>query len=147
MKLVDNECILYPPQYHYLWRCSFLSLIAASYALYRGHYDLALVPGGVFLTSINYWRKPDYSWRRTLDIVYVKSALMYQNYIALNAEYGKLYIAMMILTVCFYPVGIYFYKHEKYWHSTYAHSVLHIGGNLANVILYSGYIVPPKEEL
>jgi hypothetical protein len=147
MKLVDNECILYPPQYNYLWRCSFLSLIAASYALYRGHYDLALVPGGVFLTSINYWRKPDYSWRRTMDIVYVKSSLMYQNYIALNAEYGRIYIMLMLITICFYPVGIYFYKHEKYWHSTYAHSVLHIGGNLANVILYSGYIVPPKEEL
>jgi len=66
-------------------------LISCIYAIYKNHYDLALVPGGVFLTSINYWRCPDYSWRRYLDMIYVKLALIYQIYRAYNAEYCKLY--------------------------------------------------------
>ena len=61
------DCILEPDQYNLIFRASFLSLGSSVYAIHNGHYDLALCPGGVFLTSITYWVKPDYSWRRYLD--------------------------------------------------------------------------------
>lgn len=57
-----NSVILYPNQSYFIWKVSWLSLISSIYAISQGYNDLAIVPGGVFLTSINYWRDPDYSW-------------------------------------------------------------------------------------
>lgn len=94
--IIMTTCILTKEQYIFLWKISFLSLISCIYAIYKNHYDLALVPGGVFLTSINYWR---------------------------------------------YPLGIYFYKKKLYWYSVYAHSMIHVLGNVSNIILYSGCIL------
>lgn len=141
---MKNGCILYPEQCSFLWRTSFFSLASSLYAVYKGQYSLALAPGGVFLTSINYWRKPDYSWRRDLDMYYVKLAVSYQMMRAYNAQYNRLYYATLFTGVCFYPISIYFYKKKQYWHSTYAHSMIHIVANISNIILYSGYIVPPS---
>jgi len=129
---------LSPNQYGLIYNVSFLSLFMSMYAAYRGHYDLAFVPGGVFITSINYWRKPDYSWRRDLDMI--KLALAYQLARAYNAENATLYYVVIFSSMCFYPLGIYYYNRDQYWHSVYAHSMLHVGANVANLILYSGVI-------
>ena len=139
---MSNECILCPAQYFLIWRVSFLSLFSSMYAIYNKHYDLAIVPGGVFCTSIMYWYKPDYSWRRTIDMSYVKIALCYQIIRAYNSTYYKLYYFSLIVSVLFYPLGIYFYKKKLFWNSTYSHCLLHVFANMGNFILYSGNIEP-----
>ena len=138
--MLENGCILYDDQCRFIYKVSFLSLFSSLYALYRGHYDMALAPGGVFLTSINYWRKPNYSWRRYVDMVYVKMAISYQMYRAYNAENARLYYVILFLSVFCYEMGNHYYKKKMYWQSTYAHSMLHILANLSNVVLYAGHI-------
>ena len=71
----DDDLILPREQYLLLWKISWISLFSCAFAIYRGYYDLACVPGGVWLTSINYWKKPMYSYRRTLDIVVVTTSI------------------------------------------------------------------------
>lgn len=134
------ECILYPEQYKIIYNVSFLSLGTSIYAVYNGYYDLSVVPGGVFLTSINYWIYPDYSWRRYLDMAYVKLAFIYQVYKAYGSQYMVYYYLLMFVAVSMYPLGIYYYKKKLFWHSTYVHCVLHIISNIANIVLYSGRI-------
>jgi hypothetical protein len=144
-KNVDREITGYlkPSQYNIIWNVSWLSLSSSLYAIYKGHYNLAFVPGGVFLTSINYWREPAVSsWRRTLDVGYVNMALIYQLYkvYITNAQYSKEYYFFTgIASVC-YQIGMYYYKKKKYWKHIIYHSGLHIFANIANFILYSGYI-------
>jgi hypothetical protein len=137
-----NGCILYPEQYNFIWKTSFLSLFSFTYAIYKGHTDLALVAGGVFLTSINYWRKPTYSWRRKIDMVYVKTALLYQLIRAYKAEYRNQYYITIFIAICFYPISYHYYYKKQYWKSTYAHSMLHLIANISNIVLYSGMIEP-----
>ena len=139
---MEDNCILPQNHYMFIWRVSFLSFFVSMYALYNRHYDLALVPGGVFITSINYWRKPNYSWRRYVDISYVKMSLLYQLVRAYNAQYARQYYILVLIAMCFYPLGIFLYKKKLYWYSTYAHIMLHIIGNLSNTVLYSGYVCP-----
>ena len=141
-KLTEDGCILYPEQYSFLCKVSFLSLFLSIYAIYKEHYDLAIVVAGVFLTSINYWYKPTACWRQTLDIAYVKFALFYHIIRAYNSEYYLLYYITLIISMCFYPLGIYLYNKKLYWESTYAHSMVHIISNISNIILYTGAIVP-----
>jgi len=99
-----------------------------------------MAPGSIFLTSIIYWIEPDYSWRRYLDMAVSKTAFTYQMIAAYNAQNAKAYYATAITAALFYPLGIYFSAKENYWASTYTHMGLHILGNLANIILYSGAI-------
>jgi hypothetical protein len=134
------ECILYPEQYILIYNLSFLTLGSSFYAVYNGYYYLAICPGGIFLTSVNYWRKPNYSWRRYLDMSYVHLALMYQLYKAYRSQYMLQYYTITLIGVGFYILGIYYYKKKLYWHSTYAHCALHIISNIANFVLYSGKI-------
>ena len=137
-----NGCILYPKQYSYIYKISFLSFFSSLYAIYRGYYDLALVPGSVFLTSINYWRKPDYSWRRYFDVFIVLLVFTYQNVRAYKAEYMYTYYTLMTISVFFFFFGIYLFKINEWWYSVYSHCLLHFFANLSNFILYSGHIAP-----
>ena len=140
--LTEDGCILYPEQCSFLCKISLFSLIASLFAIYQEKYDLAIVVFGVFVTSIIYWHKPTNCWRKTLDVIYVKFALFYHILRAYNSEYYTLYYITIIISLCFYPLGIYLYNKKMYWESTYAHSMVHIIANISNFILYTGYVIP-----
>jgi hypothetical protein len=95
------ECILYPEQYKVIYNVSYLLLGSSIYAIYNGHYYLSLCPGGVFITSINYWRYPDYSWHRYVDMIYVKFAISYQLYKAYKSQYMFQYYSLMLFAIFF----------------------------------------------
>ena len=138
-----------PQQAHFLWRISWVSLSSSLYALYRGHYAFVPVPGGVFLTSINYWGAPDDAWRRKLDMTYVMAALLYQSFMAMDAEYAMAYYLLLSIALASYPIGWYSYLRGDTWMSVYIHSIIHMAGNVANIALYSGCIldcVPALED-
>lgn len=132
------DCILPEAQCAIIYKTSFLSFGSSLYAVYNGCYQLSVCPLGVFLTSINYWRKPDYSWRRYLDIGVVKCALLTQMYKAYGTRYMYHYYGLTAVAIGFYQLGVHYYKQQKYWESTYAHCALHIFANIANLFLYSG---------
>ena len=140
--LTEDGCILYPEQYAFLCKISIFSLIASLYAIYQEKYDLAIVVFGVFVTSLIYWHKPTNCWRKTLDVIYVKFALFYHIIRGYNSEYYIFYYITIIISLCFYPLGIYLYNKKMYWESTYAHSMVHTLANISNIILYTGYLIP-----
>jgi hypothetical protein len=139
--------VLYPEQSRFIWKVSWMSLYSSLYAIQRRHYSVAMVPGGVFLTSIYYWRNPDYSsWRRKLDMSYIGASLIYQTIRAYNSENSKMYYFIMIGAVCCYPMSYHFYYKKQYWKSTYFHSMVHVVANIANIVLYSGHILPANKN-
>ena len=139
---IDSSAILIPDQYNIIFKLSFISGFTAGYAFYNNYIDIAIINGIVFLTSINYWRKPDYSWRRYLDMTMVKSAIIYEGIRAYTAEYSNTYYILILAAIIWYYFGVYCYTKKSFWLSTYSHCMLHILGNIAKIILYSGYISP-----
>ena len=137
-----------PPKHSlFIWRLSWLSLVAGIYAISRGHYSLAPVPLGVYVTSLNYWRHPIHSsLRRKIDITYVCLSLLYQVWRSVNAQYHNMYILIMSITICFFPLGIWLNKYSS-WLGTFCHGMCHVGGNIGNIILYSGSVSSLKENL
>ena len=134
------QTILQDEQYRLIYRISYISFLSSLYALYRNHRILALVPGSVFLSSINYWYRPDYSWRRYLDMGVVQVALIYQWYTVRNAQYATPYYSLTSLGIVSYLISLYYYSNQQYWKSTYAHVALHVLANMGNIWLYSGSI-------
>ena len=107
------------------------------YAVYRGHYDLALVPGSVFFTSINFWSNPTYdSWWRYTDMAVVTTGLAYQVYRAVGNGLG--YYAATSIGVCSFAASCYMYHINEIWAAAYLHMMLHLFGNIGNVFLYYG---------
>jgi len=128
------------PQAHFLYRLSHISLISGTYGMYRGYYDLAMVPIGIYFTSINYWKYPKAtSIRRYVDISYVILSFTYQHTRTMYAENMIPYWGFILMAFLCYPLGRYF-KNENAWIGTFFHSGCHIFSNIANIIIYSGEI-------
>ncbi len=145
-----QSCILEPEYASCIYRISFISFLSSIYAIQCECYDLAAVPGGVFLTSINYWREPVYGWRRNLDMSYVACALIYQTYRAYHllsssssssssqSQALLAYYTLMGIGMGCYCLSLHLYKKKDIWSSTYVHCLVHVLANSANVVLYSG---------
>ncbi len=114
-----------------------MTLLAFFYTLYQREYIAASIPGFVFITSLLFWRRPDYSFRRYLDVATVKTCMVYQWYMAYYAPYGQYYYIMNTTAVLCYFMGIYWYKKKKNWNSARSHMIGQVFANIANVLLVS----------
>ena len=135
-----SDTILEPKYYNLIFRTSCLTGVSSCYAIYKGQYAVGLGIMCVFLTSIHYWKYPDYSYRRYLDMAVTKTTVLYQFYTAINAQYRYPYLYLWGIGILAYIYGIYQFSKKDYWKSTYCHMTLHIFGNAACIVLYSGYI-------
>mmetsp|Transcript_48381 Transcript_48381/g.89081 ORF Transcript_48381/g.89081 Transcript_48381/m.89081 type:complete len:198 (-) Transcript_48381:61-654(-) len=138
---IYGEAVLPKPQARMMFALSWLSLASCCLALARGHYDLACAPGGVWLTSINHWRNPmSKSWRRYIDISYVYAACSYQGLRAYGAANANQYYSAIATGILFFILSSI--VHEKLpdfrWCSALLHAMVHVMGNLGNVLLYTG---------
>ena len=127
-------------QCDYMWKLSWMCLLSAIVSAGHGHFHLAPVPFGGFITSLIYWQKADYSWRRTMDITYMSCALSYQVWHAVGAEFMIPYYVLTSFGLVCYGLGWYFHKEGSTWGGTIAHSGVHIFANIANIVLYSGAV-------
>lgn len=146
-------CCLPVEQYSVIYSLSWLSLCTGVYCLYRQGWPgtptldpIAAAPFGVWLTSLLYWHRPNYGWRRTFDIAYVQAALWYQLYRAWQAGgpawHG--YLTITLVGMACYLLGQYCrYTLGSVWASTLLHCMVHILGNAGNILLYSYALYPP----
>jgi hypothetical protein len=138
--LFEGMCVP-RPQANYILYLSGLSFVSAFYGFYRGHYFFACLPLTVACTTILYWINPIDCWRRYIDMFVAIGGMTVQLLFAINAEYAIPYYLFKISAMICYPIGHYFHNLGHIWLGTLWHSGIHILGNIANVILYSGYIL------
>jgi hypothetical protein len=135
---MEPQHLIRPEEAYFLWKTSWICVISSAYAAYRGHWSLVPVPAGVFTTSLLYWSRPNVAWRRKVDMTYVLSAFMYQNYMAWGAEYVIPFYALSVITCACYPVSNHLFRAGRRWESMYFHAAMHVLANICNIILYSG---------
>lgn len=138
----NDICIYEPIQYNYLWKSSCMFLVTTCYAVYQTKYEFIVFPTGIFLTSINYWRKPVYnSWQRSLDVFYVYFSVFYNIFRSLGAEYMYQFNSFVLLGLLFYILSNYNHRKKRLYMSALLHSIAHLLGNVALLYLYSGEIL------
>lgn len=121
----------------YLWATSWCSLVSSLYGLYHCRW-IAILPYCVFCTSLNYWRDPiPHSPRRYIDIATVLVSASTQIYWSQHMENYVPYLRITIIGLSFYPFARILSYNGLLWPSVIVHSMLHIVGNIANVVLYS----------
>lgn len=115
---------------------SFTVLTSCAGAAYCKLYDCLTTSVATLFCSINYWRHPVYGWRRNVDIMNISSGAIYHAWRALETEriYCSGYIVFILL-----GIGCYILSRRIQGPSgTYAHSAMHVLGNIGNMFLYSG---------
>ena len=119
-----------------IYRVSFISLLPTCLSFHYGKYDVMLVPFSVFATSINYWRKPTYGWRRNIDIAAVCGGACFQLCRVLKCENKHLVLTFMGSGACCYVMSRCFSTQPSL--STSLHCGVHVFANLALVFLILG---------
>lgn len=129
--------------------CSSLTILAScAGGLYYGLYDCFATSSAVLVCSLNYWRRPVYGWRRNLDILNIISCTLYHSWRAL--ETTNIYFAVFASSgVGCYILSLNLYNGPAMFRelSKYAHSGMHICGNIANAFLYRDLYKPGSETV
>ena len=129
--------LIFPkPHSNYLFWTSCLSLGSVIFGLYKKQYKLAMYPLSKFMTSVNYWRHPENNWRRLVDQMVVRGSLITHTMRAVGFPNFNSYLITIGLSGVCYPLS-YFYQDKYLPMSVFLHSLIHIGANIANIILYS----------
>ena len=140
-KKYANTRILLPEQYYFICKISLIMILSIFNSFYQGYYDMCLLVLLVQFTSILYWSKPEYNWKRNTDMIAANSTILYHCVRAYGSDNGMLfYIFTLLGVLCYYISWKYYYK-KKYWYSVYSHSGVHIFFNIAINTLYFGHVV------
>ena len=128
-------------QYKWLYLTSCFPLVVSVYAFFRGYPIISFLQFSIYLSSINFWRLPDYSWRRYVDFAVVKLCILYQNiYLVAGAENARAFYGIFSVGVLAYALSFYFHAIGKIWFSVYVHIFMHTLSALGCIYLYTGAI-------
>lgn len=126
-----------------LWTSSWLFLGTTVYTIYQSKYDLVIVPGGIFLTSINYWKKPIFnSWERSIDVYYIYTSFSYQVIRCYNAQYCMYLFFGLICCFFLNKLSNITYSKQMFLVSVLLHFFLHIFANFSILSVNMGYVEP-----
>jgi hypothetical protein len=133
------EAPVLPPQYSSrLLRSSFSTCFSVFFAARYELWSCAAMAFVVLLTSINYWRHPVVGWRRTVDMAAVFIAMTYHLYrsaFCANPTYQAVYLLFVAKTGYCYAQA----RQSPNKNASSAwHCGVHVVGNLANMMLYTG---------
>ena len=143
---LESDCkkLALPYEYsQYLYFISYLMIIPFFTAIYNKYYDCALVVGILLFTSINYWRCPDYSWRRWIDIIAVQVCLwwmVFRNYDNVEPYRFVCYFFVYLFIISEYISYDLHYVNNDMEGSTFFHAIGHICGDIANTAVCAGII-------
>lgn len=107
MTVIDDTKFV-APQEHTSWIAfsSLFFMVPSIYAFNNEQYFMSVVLGLLTITSFNFWRKPNYSWRRIVDRVYAKIAFT----ICFVNGIRYYYLDPLIISSCIvFIIFMYFY--------------------------------------
>jgi len=132
--------ILLPMSYNYskfLFYSSFSMIISAFIAIIMNDLYVTIYFILLFLTSINYWRRPEYGLRRNIDlfIVYIGVFIVSIQWILLKNEFNRyLFISLHFCCLIFYLLEfiLVYFKSVKW---IIFHMMIHIYGSLSALLI------------
>jgi hypothetical protein len=107
-KLIEGCSLPLPYKYSkYLFCSSFLMSVTALVTLYHDEGITSLYYFLLFLTSINFWRRPEYGFRRQLDQLLVYSGCLYVLYnvfLVLKTEFQRVTFISLFACVLIFDI-------------------------------------------
>lgn len=129
-------CLAPPEQARILRWLSLFGLISGAVGIYKGYAWLgsSVCIGSIFAHL--YWSHPTYSWRRTLDILWVQLLIWSHLWFAIGSPVFFLYCCIQLAGTLAYVVSWYLLQIGESWASIAAHAVMHCCANGSMLVLY-----------
>ena len=132
----------YPLPYKYskyLFLSSFLMSLTALIAIYFDEGIVSIYYFLLFLTSINFWRKPEYGLRHRLDKMLVYAGVVYvfiYIYILLNKEFYRIMFINLFLCILMFNMIEYIccYFHSTKW--IIFHMAIHLYVSIMGLFMF-----------
>lgn len=141
MDSICNDISCHPTKYSIiLYKTSWIYLFASLFGFYKKIYDLAIYTSIVWLTCLNYWNNPKNKFNYYLDIIAVRSGILYHIIRAPDAENYLTFYKIFTIGLLFYIPSRYYFIKEKWLLSTIFHAGLHIITGISLIYLYSNKI-------
>ena len=144
-----KELILEKKYSNIILSVSFLFGLNSIYGLYNYIYNdmqfvYVLVTNTLlFITSINYWRKPVCGFRRNIDMVLCAINILYNPYMISHCNNAYIGVIPMKCIIIFYALSwIYHNKNRKYL-GVFWHCMSQLAGNIGNFAILSGFFKVP----
>ena len=113
-----------------------LFMFSAIDAAFKQKYDIAALSLIIFGTSMLYWSRPYFGWRRNVDIAIVVLAFAY---FIRKAFYSKnrdtLFLIMFVVIIAYSFAWHFAFDGSMNHYAAASHCVMHVVGN-AGIILY-----------
>jgi hypothetical protein len=136
-----SELILSPEDSQIIYKMSWLFLFTSLYGFYESdHYMLSFLHGCIFLNSINYWRKPIRGFRRNFDILTNIITLLYGSYYVYGLHNNHLYYYCVLSIKINFALSWFVYSINRYKLSVFLHCLVHLSGNIGNLLLFSDIV-------
>lgn len=140
-----SEKIILEKQYSsILLKSSFLFAITSLCGLYLYLYhnmeavDVLINNTMLFFSSINYWRKPVYGFRRNFDIGIVILNFVYNPYSVFHYSWIYIVLSLMFWVVVFYVFSNFLHYYNYCKIGTFCHVLVHLCGVLAIGTIFLG---------
>ena len=127
-------------QSNLLYCISFVGFVTGTIGCFNGKHGLGTIVYIAASLGVNYWRKPVYGWRRTLDMTWLQIGILIHCYYAWFTRIRYIYYFIQVNGVLYYGLSWYFYNKNAMWRSTLCHSVVHLCANTSLLLLYSNAI-------
>jgi hypothetical protein len=137
-----RHLVLEPKYSQWLWFSSWVHIVTVICAYVMQVYDISVLALIVLLTSLNYWRQPDYGYRRYLDIVCVQVGLWWAFIRTLDASepYRTMSFTCGSFMFLLFVLSVRLHQKNEHKLSTMLHMLVHFMGNLGTSIAVFGQL-------
>jgi len=129
--------------YHYIYRVCFFHWMHILSAFYYEMYLSGWMGITLFVTSLNYWKKPyRKSHSRTIDMICVHLIVPYQYYLSLFTTNKLICTGLMTIGILMYPLSNYYHKQNQpalIKISAFCHCGLHLFLSIGLCFMYKNY--------
>jgi hypothetical protein len=126
-----------PAQARLLYYLSEMGFITGTAGILNGKVGLgAGVCVGSYLAQ-NYWRDPQYDWRRIVDMAWIQLLIWSHLWYVCRSQVLVPYLGIQSLGVLFYAVSWYHLKRGQLWRATLYHGAVHLCANGSLMLYYS----------
>jgi hypothetical protein len=105
--------------------------------------DVLLSNTFLFITSVNYWRKPIEGFRKNIDLVACLINLFYNTYSVYNCQYSWIGFIVIKCVMGFYMISWFYYNKNRVKLSIFWHIMSQLSGCIGNFIVFTGLISIP----
>ncbi len=132
-----------------IFKMSFLLGINSLYGLYNylyynmQYYDVIITNTLLFISSVNYWKKPVRGIRRNFDISMCLLSLVYNTYTVYEHPVTIYHYIVIGGTPILYTTSWLLYNYNYKRSSTFFHCLCHLTANLGSYVIFYGIFSEP----